>query len=117
MDEEVQNIICYVRQNDDPEMQWRITLPEQMLAKTVAWFHQIVDPGSKRLSETLQQCYHHPQLRRTIDNFKCEHCQQHTLSGKGYGLLPEREMRIAPWIKVAVDLIGPWKIKVNGRVV
>ena len=26
-------------------------------------------------------------------------------------------MRIAPWTEVAVDLIGTWKIKVNGRVV
>ena len=25
-------------------------------------------------------------------------------------------MRIAPWEEVAVDLIGPWKVKVNGRV-
>jgi len=26
-------------------------------------------------------------------------------------------MRIAPWSEVAVDLLGPWKIKVNRRVV
>ena len=30
-------------------------------------------------------------------------------------MLPEREMRIAPWEEVAVDLIGPWQVKVNGR--
>ncbi len=24
-------------------------------------------------------------------------------------------MRIAPWEEVAIDLIGPWKVKVNGR--
>ena len=77
----------------------------------------MVHPGSKRLGETLQQRYHHPQSCRTINNFKCEHCQQHKLSGKGYGLFPEREIQIAPWTEVAVDLIGPWKIKVNGRVV
>jgi len=66
LDEQVQDIICYVRENDNPETQWRIALPEQMLDKTVAWFHQImIYPGSKRLCETLQQHYHHPQLRRT----------------------------------------------------
>jgi hypothetical protein len=25
--------------------------------------------------------------------------------------LPEREVRIAPWEEVAIDLIGPWKVK------
>jgi len=77
----------------------------------------MVHPGSKHLHETLQQRYHHPQLRCTIDNFKCEHCQRHKLSGKGYGLLPEREMWIVHWTEIAVDIITPWKIKVNGRVV
>ncbi len=24
-------------------------------------------------------------------------------------------MRIAPWEEVAIDLIGPWKVKVNGQ--
>ena len=38
----------------------------------------------------------------------------HKLSGHGYGLLPEREVRAAPWEEVAIDLIGPWTVKVNG---
>ena len=87
-----------------------------MLEETVAWFHQIMGhPGDTRLRATLNQRYHHQYLRRTIDTFKCEHCQRHKLSGKGYGLLPEREMRIAPWEEVAIDLIGPWNIKVHGK--
>ena len=90
----------------------------QMLLPTVIWFHQVLShPGEKRLRKTLQQRYYHPQLRRTVDRYRCEHCQRHKLSGKGYGLLPEREMRIAPWTEVTVDLIGPWEVKVNGRIV
>ncbi len=27
----------------------------------------------------------------------------------------KREVRIAPWEEVAINLIGPWKVKVNGR--
>jgi hypothetical protein len=38
------------------------------------------------------------------------------LAGKGYGLLPEREVRVAPWEEVAIDLIGPWKVKVGSKV-
>ena len=87
-----------------------------MLDKTVSWFHQIMGhPGSKRLRETLQKRYYHPQLRRTVDKYQCEHCQKHKLSGKGYGLLPERKLRVAPWTEVAVDLIGPWKLQVHGK--
>ena len=29
--------------------------------------------------------------------------------------MPERELRVAPWTEVAVDLIGPWKIQVHGK--
>ena len=85
---------------------------------TSSTFHQTLGhPGEKRLRETIQMRYYHPRLRRAIDKYRCEHCQRHKLSGRGYGLLPEREMRIAPWEEVAVDLIGPWIIKVNGRLV
>ena len=98
-------------------MLW-IALPEQMLDKTIAWFHQIMGhPGSKCLRQTLHKRYYHPQLQCTIDNFHCEHCQRHKLSGKGYGLLPERELRVAPWTEVAVDLIGPWQLQVHGKMV
>ena len=89
-----------------------------MLTETVEWFHQIMGhPGEKRLRQTLEQRYYHSKLRYTIDRYKCKHCQRHKLPGKGYGLLPEREMRIAPWEEVAIDLIGPWTIKVNGKMV
>ena len=29
--------------------------------------------------------------------------------------MPERELRVAPWTEVAVDLIGPWKLQVDGK--
>ena len=72
-------------------------------------------PGQTRLNKTLRQQYHHHKLQYHIKQFKCKHCQRHKLPGKGYGLLPERELRIAPWEEVAVDLVVPWYIKVYGR--
>ncbi len=42
-------------------------------------------------------------------------CQKHKLEGRGYGFLPKRGVQIAPWEEVAIDLIGPWKVKVNGQ--
>jgi hypothetical protein len=46
---------------------------------------------------------------------KCKDCQNHKLAGHGYGLLPKREVQIAPWEEVAIKLIGPWKVKINGQ--
>jgi hypothetical protein len=63
----------------------------------------------------LNQRYHHPRLHYHIDKLKCKGCQKYKLAGRGYGFLPKQEVRIAPWEEVAIDLIGPWKVKVNGR--
>ncbi len=46
---------------------------------------------------------------------KCKDCQKHKLPGCGYGLLPKQEVRIAPWEEIAINLIEPWKVKVNGQ--
>ncbi len=45
---------------------------------------------------------------------KRKDCQEHKLAGRGYGFLPKWKVWIAPWLEVAIDLIGPWKVKVNG---
>ncbi len=46
---------------------------------------------------------------------KRKECQKHKLAGRGYGLLPKQEVRIAPWEEVTINLIGPWKVKVHGQ--
>ncbi len=63
--------------------------------------------------DTLNQRYHHPKLCYHIEKLKCKDCQEYKLAGRGYGLLPKWEVRIAPWEEVAIDLIGSWKVKVN----
>ncbi len=114
LDDNVDDTICYKKDPTQPN--WKIALPESMIADTVKWFHQVMGhPGEKRLQDTLNQCYHHPRLHSHIDKFKCKDCQKYKLSGRGYGLLPKQEVQIAPWEEVAIDLIGPWKVKVNGQ--
>ena len=116
LDDNVDDIICYVKDFNDPLSQWKIALSDQMVIPTIKWFHKVMGHhGQTRLNATLRQRYHHHKLRYHIERFNCEHCQRHKLPGKGYGLLPERELRIAPWEEVAIDLIGPWHFKVNGR--
>ncbi len=115
LDDDVDDIICYKKDLTQPN--WKIALPESMIVvDTVKWFHQVMGhPGEKRLRETLNQCNYYPRLRHHIDKLKCKDCQKHKLAGHGYGLLPKQEVRIAPWEEVAINLIGPWKVKVNGQ--
>jgi hypothetical protein len=72
-------------------------------------------PGETRLHETLNQHYHHPKLRYHFDKLKCKDCQKHKFADRGYSLLPKQEVRIAPWEEVTSNLIGPWKVEVNGQ--
>lgn len=52
----------------------------------------------------MQTRYYHPDMRRTINNLRCEVCSKNKLSGPGYGLLPEREVRGQPFILLARGL-------------
>jgi hypothetical protein len=113
LDDKVNNIICCKKNPTQPS--WKIALPKSMVVDTVKWFHQSIGhSGEKRLQETVNQNYFHPRLRCHIDKLKYKDCQKHKLAGRGYGLLPKQEVRIAPWEEVAINLIGPWKFKVNG---
>jgi hypothetical protein len=113
LDDNVDDIICYDKDPTQPN--WKIALRESMVVDTVKWFHQVMGhPGNKRLQETLNQRYHHPKLPFHIDKLICKYCQKYKFAGRGYGLLPKQEVRIAPWEEVAFDLIKTWKVKVNG---
>jgi len=54
-------------------------------------------------------------MRKHIDRFNCDYCQKNKLEGRGYGLLPEREVQSIPFEECAVDLIGSWTIQVCGN--
>jgi hypothetical protein len=44
----------------------------------------------------------------------CGSCQRLKVGSRQYGELPPRDVLVAPWHDVHVDLIGPWKVTVNG---
>ena len=54
----------------------------------------------------------HRQSRR--GEVSCRKCK---MINREYELLPKRKVWIAPWEEVAVDMIGPYDIKVNGRII
>jgi len=108
-------VLCYTKPNDDPS-NWKITLPNDLIEPTIQWYHQVTGhPGSRRLYEHIRQRYYNQDMRKHIDRFNCDYCQKNKLEGRGYGLLPEREVRSIPFEECAVDLIGPWTIQVRGN--
>ena len=88
----IANVLCYTRPNDGPS-NWKITLLNELIEPTVQWYQQVTGhPGSKRLYEHINQRYYNRDIRKHIDRFNCNYCQRNKLEGRGYGLLPEREV-------------------------
>ena len=105
-------LICYSPQGST-ESEWKICLSDEALKPAVEWFHEYLShPGRERHFKGMHR-YYHPRLRRTIEDLRCENCQLHKAGERGYGKLPPRDVRAAPWEQVDVDLIGPWKVQVQ----
>ena len=83
----------------------------------VKFFHiSLNHPGEQRLLQGMHR-YFHPELRKIIDDFQCDACQKYKVDGRGFGHLPARDVRTAPWEQVDTDLIGPWKVQTRtGRI-
>ena len=109
-------VLCYVKTHDNAETQWQIALLRQLVIPTIQYFHTILGhQGVTRMHLIIQTRYYHPMLRKEIDDFACNACQNMKWSGTGFGLLPEWDVGIVPWAEVAVDLIGPWTVKIRGK--
>ena len=106
-------LICYVKTLTEP---WRIAIPNTLLSPIIKWYHIMLSHvGMTRLYGTISTHFYHPQLQLQIAEIvgKCDTCQRAKLPGSGYGELPTKGALVAPWYEVAVDLIGPWKVKVG----
>ncbi|CAJ1960529.1 unnamed protein product [Cylindrotheca closterium] len=64
---------------------------------------------------TIAKRFYSPGLKQRIERFNCEICRLNKVANVQYGQLPERHADLVPWFSVVVNLIGPWKIDVNGR--
>ena len=103
---DVPNVMVYVRPGDDPETQWKIVLPRNLIKPTIKWYHRVTGyPGEQKLRYTLNSRFFHPHLWRYIDKFTHADSQKHKLPGRGYGELPECDLRRELFSEVAV-LIG-----------
>jgi putative transposase len=108
-------LICQLRPNNPT---WRICIPTSMVNDIIRWYHIVLGhAGIVRLHQTIATHFVHPYLKVRIEQVVkgCDRCLRAKLPGAGYGLLPPREATLVPWYEVAVDLIGPWTLKVHGQ--
>jgi transposase InsO family protein len=109
-------LVCYKMHPNDPEGAWKIALPTGLLDGVVGWYHRVLGHcGITRLYDTIRTHCYHPHLKRKCELLHCDACQLNKQLGAGYGELPPREAPLVPWDEVCVDLIGPWKIEIQGR--
>ena len=73
------------------------------------------DIQDKKIVPDPKAKYYHDQLKSKFDKYLCTNSHKHKLDCKGCGLLPEQELRSEPFEEVAVNLIGPWKIAIQGK--
>ena len=97
----------------------KIVLTDSLLTRVVRWYHlsSVHIQGMDRLYGTISRHFYHPRLREEVraQVSTCTICQQNKRYGRQYGELAPRDAFILPWQEVHVDMIGPWKIRVNGR--
>jgi len=106
-------IICH---RSTPTSQWKICIPDSLVQQLIVWYHIVLGHrGTTSLYDTISRRFHHPGLQRKVQELRCEVCQRNKPSNQQYSHLPPRHADVAPWDSVAVDLIGPWKINIDGR--
>jgi len=88
------NVLCHARPGKDKDENWETVIPTKLLMPTIKWYHIVTGhSGWNRLYMTIGARYYHPDLKTEARRFQCVACQKHKLPGKGYGLLPVRELK------------------------
>jgi len=95
----------------------KIFIPLDLARSILEWYHNALNHiGEEKMYQTYSQHFYTKNVRHIIKEIcsQCHVCQVNKISTINYGLLPPRQVSMNPWHTVAVDLVGPWKIKVEG---
>jgi len=113
------NGINVITMRSDPQQPtlWKIYLPSTLINDVIHWYHITLGHcGLQRLYDSINDRFVSPRLYTLCRQYICPHnCSQWKQQGQGYGYLPPRNAQVIPWDEVAVDLVGPWKIEIQGR--
>jgi transposase InsO family protein len=109
------DVHCYIAGPNEP---WKIYLPTSLLHDAVRWYHTALGHlGQNRLYDTISAHLYHPDLKTKVEDVvgRCDTCQRQKNVLRGHGHTAPREAIANPWREVAVDSIGPWKLKVHNQ--
>jgi hypothetical protein len=101
----------------EPGAHWKIYLPNELLENTVRYYHLVLSHGTTQLYDTISMHFYNCALKGAVENlvFKCDPCQRSKLVGREHGQTALREAALLPLREVAIDLIGPWELKVGNE--
>ena len=106
-------LICF---NKNPEEDdWKICLTDQTLDPTIEFFHQLLNHPSHNVLLSTMRLFYHPSLSERARSFACDTCQRVKSGTRGVGHFPPREVNLAPWQQVDIDLIGPWRVETRTK--
>ena len=108
------DVACFT---SNPGEQWNIVLSTPLLMEVLKWYHIMLGHSViKRLYDTVRERFHadglHKQCIATVRHCPNE-CQRSKDNGRQYGKLLPRDSGYSQFETVAVDLIGPWNLKVG----
>jgi transposase InsO family protein len=110
-------LLCYRHDHlDENTTNWKICIPSGLLRDMVLFFHKVLGhAGEVRVYDSIRARFHHPKLKAMVEEVRkdCQVCRKHKLQGPGYGELSAREVILAPWEEVHIDLIGPWRVPIG----
>jgi len=96
----------------------KIVIPKSLQSYVLNWYHTyLLHPGATRTEETIKQHLYWKNLQDDVKKHvkTCATCQKCKKQKIKYGHLPAKEAEATPWERLCVDLIGPYKIKREGK--
>lgn len=109
------NVICFRRDPNADPGDWKIAIPADLVEPILRWYHRVLGHcGVNRLYDGVRAHFYFPNLKDRCAQLNCDTCQRNKALGAGFGELPSRNAPLLPWNEVAVDLIGPWRMSVQG---
>jgi transposase InsO family protein len=109
------HVWCYI---NEPNAPWKIFIPNELFEPAIRWYHLALGHiGSSRLWDTMKMHFYNRHLKNRIEDIvsRCDTCQRLKLTGRGHGEVAAREAALLPWREIAVDLIGPWTLRIGGQ--
>ena len=75
------DLITHVKPGDDPNMDWKSVLPENISTHVIRWFHQVlIHPYNTRVRDAIHARYYHPYVKHVkyINDLALSFCQKGT---------------------------------------